>query len=58
MGVLSICLRLIMQITTNPAVNTVEDWQFVNLTPDSHPIHIHEAFFQVCMGMGHGASVL
>jgi bilirubin oxidase len=34
-------------ITTNPDVNRVEEWTFINTTPDTHPIHIHERHFQV-----------
>jgi len=34
-------------ITENPSVGTVEEWQFYNATADAHPIHIHEALFQV-----------
>jgi FtsP/CotA-like multicopper oxidase with cupredoxin domain len=29
-----------------PVVNTVEDWEIVNLTADTHPIHLHLIQFQ------------
>jgi spore coat protein A len=28
-------------------VGTVEDWVFINLTPDTHPMHTHLVTFQV-----------
>ncbi len=31
----------------NPRVNTVEIWKFTNLSPMPHPIHIHQAMFQI-----------
>jgi bilirubin oxidase len=40
-----------MQVTTNPAPGATEDWEFINLTPDAHPIHIHERYFQVRPGV-------
>ncbi|WIA16509.1 hypothetical protein OEZ85_013187 [Tetradesmus obliquus] len=27
--------------------NATEEWTMINLTPDAHPIHIHEVFFEV-----------
>jgi spore coat protein A, manganese oxidase len=33
--------------TETPAVGTVEDWVYVNLTGDTHPIHTHLVTFQV-----------
>jgi spore coat protein A, manganese oxidase len=33
--------------TETPRVGTVEDWVFVNLTEDTHPMHIHLVTFQV-----------
>jgi spore coat protein A len=33
--------------TETPKVGTVEDWVFVNLTPDTHPMHMHLVTFQV-----------
>jgi FtsP/CotA-like multicopper oxidase with cupredoxin domain len=34
-------------ITENPMVGDTEIWRVVNLTPDSHPIHLHLVMFQV-----------
>jgi spore coat protein A len=34
-------------ITETPSVGTVEDWVYVNLTGDTHPIHTHLVTFQV-----------
>lgn len=34
-------------ITENPVLNTNEIWEFVNLTDDTHPIHLHMVRFQV-----------
>jgi len=34
-------------ITEAPRAGTVEDWNYVNLTQDTHPIHCHLATFQV-----------
>ncbi|WP_248963228.1 multicopper oxidase domain-containing protein [Sphaerisporangium perillae] len=34
-------------LTENPAVGTTETWEFHNLTPDAHPMHIHEVLFEV-----------
>jgi spore coat protein A len=36
-----------MPITENPVLNTTEIWEFVNLTEDSHPIHLHLVRFQI-----------
>ena len=33
--------------TETPRVGTVEDWVYVNLTGDTHPMHIHLVTFQV-----------
>jgi len=33
--------------TETPRVGTVEDWVYVNLTPDTHPMHTHLVTFQV-----------
>jgi spore coat protein A len=33
--------------TESPSVGTVEDWVYVNLTADTHPIHHHLVTFQV-----------
>jgi spore coat protein A len=34
-------------ITEKPVLDTTEIWEFVNLTEDTHPIHIHLVRFQV-----------
>jgi spore coat protein A len=34
-------------VTENPSVGTVEDWVYINLTPDTHPMHTHLVTFQV-----------
>jgi spore coat protein A len=36
-----------MPITERPKLGTIEIWRFVNLTPDSHPIHLHLVRFQI-----------
>jgi spore coat protein A len=33
--------------TENPRVGTVEDWVYINLTGDTHPMHTHLVTFQV-----------
>jgi bilirubin oxidase len=34
-------------ITENPRLGDTEIWELHNLTPDAHPIHVHEVQFQV-----------
>jgi spore coat protein A len=34
-------------VTENPRLNTTEIWSLVNVTDDSHPIHLHLVRFQV-----------
>jgi spore coat protein A len=34
-------------VTEAPRVGTVEDWVYVNLTADTHPMHMHLVTFQV-----------
>ena len=34
-------------VTENPALNSIEIWSLINLTDDSHPIHLHLARFQI-----------
>jgi spore coat protein A, manganese oxidase len=34
-------------VTETPRVGTVEDWVYVNLTADTHPMHTHLVTFQV-----------
>jgi spore coat protein A len=36
-----------MPITENPVIDTVEIWELVNTTEDSHPIHLHLVRFQL-----------
>jgi spore coat protein A len=36
-----------MPVTEKPVLNTVETWSFINLTDDSHPIHLHLVRFQI-----------
>jgi FtsP/CotA-like multicopper oxidase with cupredoxin domain len=36
-----------INVTEIPQIGSTEIWEFVNLTPDAHPIHIHLIQFQV-----------
>jgi spore coat protein A len=36
-----------MPVTEKPVLNSPEIWSFINLTDDSHPIHLHLVRFQV-----------
>jgi spore coat protein A len=36
-----------MPITETPVLNSTEIWSFINLTDDSHPIHLHMVRFQL-----------
>ena len=36
-----------MPITENPRLDSVEIWNLINLTDDSHPIHLHAVRFQI-----------
>jgi spore coat protein A len=36
-----------MPVTETPRLNSTEIWSFVNLTDDSHPIHLHMVRFQI-----------
>ena len=36
-----------MPVTEKPVIDTVEIWSIVNLTEDTHPIHLHLVRFQI-----------
>jgi spore coat protein A, manganese oxidase len=36
-----------MPVTENPVLDSVEIWNLINLTDDSHPIHLHLVKFQI-----------
>jgi spore coat protein A len=36
-----------MPVTEDPVLNSVEIWNLINLTDDSHPIHLHLVRFQI-----------
>lgn len=36
-----------MPVTETPVIDTIEIWELVNLTEDSHPIHLHLVRFQI-----------
>ena len=36
-----------MPVTESPILNSTEIWSFINLTDDSHPIHLHMVRFQI-----------
>jgi spore coat protein A, manganese oxidase len=36
-----------MPVTERPVLNSTEIWSFINLTDDSHPIHLHLVRFQI-----------
>ena len=36
-----------MPVSERPVLGTTEIWEFVNLTDDVHPIHLHMVRFQV-----------
>ena len=36
-----------MPVTENPRLGSTEIWEFVNLTDDTHPIHLHLVRFQI-----------
>jgi spore coat protein A, manganese oxidase len=35
------------QISEKPCFKSIETWRLINLTPDTHPIHLHLVHFQV-----------
>jgi FtsP/CotA-like multicopper oxidase with cupredoxin domain len=40
------------EVSENPAVGATEVWEYYNATADAHPMHIHEAAFQVVNRQG------
>jgi len=46
-GMLLNGLRWHMPVTENPVLNSTEIWSLVNVTDDSHPIHLHLVRFQI-----------
>ncbi len=36
-----------MPVTERPKLNSTEIWSFINLTDDTHPIHLHLVRFQI-----------
>ncbi|MFD1095919.1 multicopper oxidase family protein [Salegentibacter chungangensis] len=40
-------LEYMDEITENPMLNAVEEWEIYNTTADAHPIHLHLVHFQV-----------
>ncbi len=36
-----------MPVTETPLLDSTEVWSFINLTDDSHPIHLHMVRFQI-----------
>lgn len=36
-----------MPVTEKPVIDTTEIWEFINLTEDTHPIHLHLVRFQI-----------
>jgi spore coat protein A len=36
-----------MPVTENPTLDSVEIWELLNFTDDSHPIHLHMVRFQI-----------
>ena len=47
MGMLLNGSRWQAPVTETPRHGSVEIWQLINLTPDTHPIHLHQVRFQV-----------
>lgn len=47
MGMLLNDTRWAAPVTETPMLNTTEIWELVNLTNDSHPIHLHLVRFQI-----------
>lgn len=40
-------LEYMEEITENPMMGDIEDWEIFNTTADAHPIHLHLVHFQV-----------
>lgn len=40
-------LEFLNEITENPMLGDIEDWEIYNTTADAHPIHLHLVHFQV-----------
>ena len=40
-------LEFMEEITENPGMNAIEEWEIYNTTPDAHPVHLHLVHFQV-----------
>jgi FtsP/CotA-like multicopper oxidase with cupredoxin domain len=41
------CLLLLLQVTADSPTNAVSVWDIINLSADSHPIHMHNVDFEV-----------
>jgi spore coat protein A len=39
--------QLMVNVTENPALNAIEEWDLYNFTVDAHPIHLHLTRFEV-----------
>jgi FtsP/CotA-like multicopper oxidase with cupredoxin domain len=40
-------LTVTVNVTENPALNAIEEWDIYNFTVDAHPIHLHLVRFEV-----------
>lgn len=38
---------MMVNVTENPALNAIEEWEIYNFTVDAHPIHLHLVRFEV-----------
>jgi FtsP/CotA-like multicopper oxidase with cupredoxin domain len=47
LGADSVPLNWPAPITETPALGATEIWEFSNITPDAHPIHVHQVQFEV-----------
>ena len=57
-GVANGSLAWFEEITENPMLNDVEEWEIYNLTEDAHPIHLHLVSFQIMSRTPFDAEVL